>query len=206
MSAQHRSGPSTCEPRPITPQASERKEDGIVEVGASGEADVLEESVVAEEAAQSAAPVFRAYRPLKCRYGRQHPEAIVESTAMACVEPPDARYTPALPASLLKGERGFATRGWEKHGEGALSAAQLEAIVYAGQRHERRNADGTRAGFFIGDGTGVGKGREIAGAILDAMCRGRGRAVWCALPPRRSCCTETRSCPLHTSMYCTTVC
>ena len=29
-----------------------------------------------------------------------------------------------------------------------------------------------RAGFFIGDGAGIGKGRQIAGAILDAACRG----------------------------------
>lgn len=34
------------------------------------------------------------------------------------------------------------------------------------------------AGFFIGDGAGVGKGRQIAGIILDSYARGRRRAVW----------------------------
>lgn len=34
------------------------------------------------------------------------------------------------------------------------------------------------AGFFIGDGAGVGKGRQIAGIILDNYARGRRRAVW----------------------------
>lgn len=34
------------------------------------------------------------------------------------------------------------------------------------------------AGFFIGDGAGVGKGRQIAGIILDNYVRGRRRAVW----------------------------
>ena len=36
----------------------------------------------------------------------------------------------------------------------------------------------TGAGFFIGDGAGVGKGRQIAGIILDNYVRGRRRAVW----------------------------
>ena len=34
------------------------------------------------------------------------------------------------------------------------------------------------AGFFIGDGAGVGKGRQIAGIILDNFARGRRQAVW----------------------------
>ena len=34
------------------------------------------------------------------------------------------------------------------------------------------------AGFFIGDGAGVGKGRQIAGIIMDNFARGRRRAVW----------------------------
>ena len=35
----------------------------------------------------------------------------------------------------------------------------------------------TGAGFFIGDGAGVGKGRQIAGVIIDNYVRGR-RCVW----------------------------
>ena len=34
------------------------------------------------------------------------------------------------------------------------------------------------AGFFIGDGAGVGKGRQIAGIVMDNYARGRRRAVW----------------------------
>ncbi len=34
------------------------------------------------------------------------------------------------------------------------------------------------AGFFIGDGAGVGKGRQIGGIIMDNYARGRRRAVW----------------------------
>ncbi len=35
-----------------------------------------------------------------------------------------------------------------------------------------------RQGFFIGDGTGVGKGRESAAIILDNWMQGRRKAVW----------------------------
>ena len=38
---------------------------------------------------------------------------------------------------------------------GKLSSLQLEAIAYACQAHETRLPDGSRAGFFIGDGAGV---------------------------------------------------
>lgn len=33
-------------------------------------------------------------------------------------------------------------------------------------------------GFFIGDGAGVGKGRQIAGIVIDNYVRGRRKAVW----------------------------
>ena len=35
-----------------------------------------------------------------------------------------------------------------------------------------------RKGFFLGDGTGSGKGRQAAGIILDNWLRGRRKAVW----------------------------
>lgn len=38
---------------------------------------------------------------------------------------------------------------------GKLSSLQLEAVAYACQAHETRLPDGSRAGFFIGDGAGV---------------------------------------------------
>src|SRR3546814_7922556 len=33
-------------------------------------------------------------------------------------------------------------------------------------------------GWFLGDGTGAGKGRQVAGIILDNWLKGRRRAVW----------------------------
>ena len=33
----------------------------------------------------------------------------------------------------------------------------------------------------MGDGTGVGKGREIASLVLDNICQGRRRSIWCSI-------------------------
>ncbi|MFN5828191.1 MAG: strawberry notch family protein, partial [Rhodobacterales bacterium] len=35
-----------------------------------------------------------------------------------------------------------------------------------------------RRGFFLGDGTGAGKGRQSAGILLDNWCQGRRKALW----------------------------
>ena len=36
----------------------------------------------------------------------------------------------------------------------------------------------------LGDGTGAGKGRQVAGIILDNWCKGRRRAVWISVSDR----------------------
>ena len=115
--------------------------------------------------APSAADSFADYEPAKLDYGPPHVEHVVESASLACVSPTDITYTPKLPAEALS--------------SGVLSRVQLEAVVYALQQHERMLPDGkTRAGFFIGDGTGVGKGRELAAIIWENWLQGRRRAVW----------------------------
>ncbi|MGH9904855.1 MAG: strawberry notch family protein, partial [Pyrinomonadaceae bacterium] len=78
--------------------------------------------------------------------------------------PPDITYKPHLAPEIVN--------------EGLLSDIQLERVIYAGQRHEQRLPDGSRAGFFVGDGTGVGKGRELAGIIADNWSQNRQRAIW----------------------------
>src|SRR6202011_4661206 len=35
-----------------------------------------------------------------------------------------------------------------------------------------------RRGWFLGDGTGAGKGRQVAGILLDNWLQGRRRALW----------------------------
>lgn len=58
---------------------------------------------------------------------------------------------------------------------GTLSSLQMESIIYASVKHEQRLRGGQRAGFFLGDGPGVGKGRQIAGLVsfsLFSYCMG----------------------------------
>jgi predicted RNA methylase len=113
-----------------------------------------------------------------------HPTKLVQSAAMASVAPPKPSYRPRLPANIRD----------------LLSDAQLETLIYAGEAHSdylagawtvdetfdvvtaaADDASGSvrfRRGFMIGDGTGVGKGRESASIILDNWMRGRRKALW----------------------------
>jgi P-loop containing NTP hydrolase pore-1/C-terminal domain on Strawberry notch homologue len=115
-----------------------------------------------------------------------HPTKLVQSAAMAAVAPPRPAYRPHLPPRLLAA--------------GILSDAQLESVVYAGEAHaghltgsyavdetydlvsaapaDAPNAVRFRRGWFLGDGTGAGKGRQVAAVILDNWLKGRRRAVW----------------------------
>ncbi|WP_342713453.1 strawberry notch family protein [Bradyrhizobium sp. B124] len=115
-----------------------------------------------------------------------HPSKLVQSAAMASVAPPKPSYRPHLSPGLLA--------------DGVLSDAQLESIIYAGEAHsefltgswtvdptfdvvaaardDAENAVRFRRGWFLGDGTGAGKGRQVAGMLLDNWLKGRRRAVW----------------------------
>ena len=115
-----------------------------------------------------------------------HPTKLVQSAAMASVKAPLPTYRPILPKRLIT--------------EGILSDAQIETMIYAGEAHAEMltgryvvdesldtlalardgdaNAVQFRKGFFLGDGTGSGKGRQAAGIILDNWLRGRRKAVW----------------------------
>lgn len=129
---------------------------------------------VLDEAGRSAFDgdgVFETYLPQRfvIAGAQPHPDKLVESAAMAAVLPPVPTYRPVLPPALIS--------------EGALSLAQIEAVVYAGHCHNQNLPDGERRGFFIGDGTGVGKGREISGILLDNWLQGRRQAVWISEKP-----------------------
>jgi predicted RNA methylase len=115
-----------------------------------------------------------------------HPTQLVQSAAMASVAPPKPGYRPHMTATVIA--------------DGLLSDAQLESVIYAGEAHagylagswvvdetfdvisaapdDAEAAFRFRRGWFLGDGTGAGKGRQAAGILLDNWLKGRRRAVW----------------------------
>ncbi|GLC46848.1 hypothetical protein PLESTB_001541000 [Pleodorina starrii] len=124
------------------------------------------------------------YRPSKVHEGRSHPDPIVETQALGAVVPPDPHYRHNLK---------------ELVDAGAISNAQLETAIYACMRFAQRlgcSSDGEgaaagpsgsapadlgpqpRAGFFLGDGAGVGKGRQIGAIIRECWSRGVRRVLW----------------------------
>jgi hypothetical protein len=88
----------------------------------------------------------------------------VETASLSSVAPTDVWYKLQIPDETIR--------------TGALSALQLEAVIYAAQQHEHFLPDKSRAGFLVGDGAGVGKGRTIAGIIFENYLRGRKKALW----------------------------
>jgi hypothetical protein len=157
---------------------------------ASAEAPELAYTVIEAlpAAIQAEAALYEAYalETLHIAGARPHPTPLVQSTAMASVRLPRPIHAPRLPARIVT--------------DGLLSECQLETVIYAGAAHARHlpgwwtldetattlsaapeQAEGAirfRQGFFLGDGTGAGKGRQVAGIILDNWMQGRRRALW----------------------------
>jgi len=117
----------------------------------------LETSIAPQTVDIEEGTVFAAYRVQKAivRGAHPHPANVVESTAMACVEPPDVAYRHHLPADIIA--------------EGRVSNLQVEDVIYAGQATSVLLPDGSRKGHWNGDGTGIGKGREIYAFIYNEL-------------------------------------
>lgn len=107
---------------------------------------------------------FTDYRPPKLSIGPAHPDPIVETSSLSAVHPPEPTYDLLIKDDLESSK--------------SLSCLQIETLVYASQRHHQHLPNSARAGFFIGDGAGVGKGRTIAGLIWENWHHGRRKALW----------------------------
>uniref|UniRef100_A0A8B9K5R4 Protein strawberry notch homolog 2 n=1 Tax=Astyanax mexicanus TaxID=7994 RepID=A0A8B9K5R4_ASTMX len=125
-----------------------------------------EEEEVEEEETEELGHVdtYAEYKPSKSTIGNSHPDRVVETSTLSSVPPPDITYTLSIPENIIN--------------DRLLSALQLEAIIYACQQHEVILQNNQRAGFLIGDGAGVGKGRTVAGIILENYLKGRKKALW----------------------------
>ncbi|CUX67445.1 putative methylase/helicase [Agrobacterium genomosp. 5 str. CFBP 6626] len=157
------------------------------------EDDIIELSYEQRDAqpkdeASAADGIYETYRlqSIHIPDAKPHPDTLVESLAMASVAPPKPSYRPHLPKRVVV--------------SGDLSDAQLESVIYAGEAHsgylaghwsvdasfdnlravasDAERAVRFRRGWFLGDGTGAGKGRQAAGIILDNWLKGRRRHVW----------------------------
>ena len=161
-------------PRPVIVRAPQRNE--VADIGYT----VLDEPAPAGEQQG----VYSSYRPSRLMFtdAGEHPTMLVESAAMASINAPKPAYVPRLPEQIVARK--------------LLSAAQLETVVYAGdawsrelpgrfvvdpksvQLTETADGDSYRYGFFLGDGTGAGKGRQAAACIMDQWLRGKRRHIW----------------------------
>ncbi len=132
-----------------------------------------------------------------------HPTPLVQSAAMAAVPHPAAPYRPMLPERVVMdgllsdAQLESVVLAGQAH-EGHLAAScrigsGWETVQRCGE-DDRDDVDFTddftdegeilsapvrlRRGWMLGDGTGCGKGRQVAAVILDNWLRGRKRALW----------------------------
>ena len=90
-------------------------------------------------------------------YGKDSSSAFSSHTSPAC----ESNLLSSVPAPALQDSFALATNLLpliqQQQARPALSPLQLEGVLLALQRHRRIFRNGERAGFFIGDGAGVGK-------------------------------------------------
>ncbi|MCY4317853.1 MAG: strawberry notch family protein [Alphaproteobacteria bacterium] len=156
------------------------------------------------EPAPSAGAAYHPWRPSSFHItgAHEHPTPLVQSAAMAAVPHPFPEHRPKLPTRLLSDgvlseaqlesivlagaahSRHLPARyrigqGWET----IQRASDYEDDDDNGIVHTQDGEDLSlpvrfRRGWMLGDGTGTGKGRQVAAIILDNWLQGRRRALW----------------------------
>ncbi len=128
-----------------------------------------------------------------------HPTPLVQSAAMAAVAHPAPTHRPLLPERVVTegllsdAQLESVVLAGEAHGRHLSARYRVGAGWETVRRCEEDDTaeetvteDGEvlsapvrfRRGWMLGDGTGCGKGRQVAAVILDNLLRGRKRALW----------------------------
>eukprot|EP00971_Amphidinium_carterae_P193272 3835587-Amphidinium_carterae.1 len=85
--------------------------------------------------------------------GVPHPDWLTEPAAVGGIKLPKLSATEVLKLPARVGH------------DGSLSSPQLESVAFAAKRFRSVLPSGARAGYYLGDGTGCGKGRVAAALI-----------------------------------------
>ena len=158
--------------------------------------------------AEASAGPYEPWRPGSIRVAGapEHPTPLVQTSAMAAVTHPPAAYRPLLPTRIVT--QGLLSDAQLESVvlAGEAHSRRLAALYRIGSGWEtvrRWNETDSpdsetgrcpplpdtdseslsqpvqfRRGWMLGDGTGCGKGRQVAGILIDNWLRGRTRALW----------------------------
>ena len=160
------------------------------------------------ETAGEESPYQRWEPSLRIEGATPHPTQLVESTAMGAVEHRRPSTRPVLPKAILEDKRLSEAQLESVVLAAEALGEQLPGFYVISDDHEKvrwlgETDDGQppprtevqpsddgdygtsygrpvamRQGWMLGDGTGAGKGRQVAAVILDQWLQGRQRALW----------------------------